>query len=70
MSEIAVLGSGSWGTALAVHLARTGHSVRLWAREAEVVAGIRAGHVNGLFLPGVPLPETIVPFEAIGEERD
>ncbi len=65
MSEIAVLGSGSWGTALAVHLARAGHHVRLWAREADVVAGIRAERVNRLFLPGIRLPETVTPFDAI-----
>ncbi len=70
MSEIAVLGSGSWGTALAVHLARIGHPVRLWAREAEVVAGIRAERLNSLFLPGVFLPENIVPFESIEEAVD
>lgn len=67
MREIAVLGSGSWGTALAVHLARAGHDVRLWAREAEVVAGIRAERVNHLFLPGIRLPESVTPFEAIAD---
>ena len=63
MSEIAVLGSGSWGTALAVHLSRVGHDVRLWAREPEVVAEIRAEHVNSLFLPGIRLPETITAWD-------
>ncbi len=67
MREIAVLGSGSWGTALALHLARAGHDVRLWARESEVVAGIRTERINHLFLPGIPLPETVTPFEAIEE---
>ena len=37
---IAVLGAGSWGTALAVHLARAGHDVRLWARDAGLVGAI------------------------------
>jgi glycerol-3-phosphate dehydrogenase (NAD(P)+) len=59
MSDIAVLGSGSWGTALAAHLARVGHDVRLWAREPAVVAEVRAEHVNSLFLPGIRLPQTI-----------
>ncbi len=36
MGTIGVLGAGSWGTALAVHLARVGHEVRLWARRCRV----------------------------------
>jgi glycerol-3-phosphate dehydrogenase (NAD(P)+) len=59
MKDIAVIGAGSWGTALSVHLARLGHGVRLWAREAEVVAQVRAERVNGMFLPGIALPESI-----------
>ena len=43
---IAVLGSGSWGTALAVHLSRTGHDVRLWARDASFAAALAAGREN------------------------
>ena len=38
--RIGVLGSGSWGTALAVHLARTGHDVRLWARDAGLASAM------------------------------
>ncbi len=57
---IAVLGAGSWGTALAGHLAGCGHPTVLWAREAEVVAGITADHVNPLFLTGVALPRSLV----------
>ncbi len=38
MRTIAVLGAGSWGTALAVHLGRVGHEVRLWARDPGLVA--------------------------------
>jgi glycerol-3-phosphate dehydrogenase (NAD(P)+) len=67
MKDIAVLGAGSWGTALSVHLARIGHGVRLWAREADVVAQIRSEHVNGLFLPGIPLPSAILACETVGE---
>jgi glycerol-3-phosphate dehydrogenase (NAD(P)+) len=67
MNEIAVLGAGSWGTALAVHLTRVGHSVRLWAREPELVDRMRAERVNGIFLPGVPLPPDIVPLASVDE---
>jgi len=66
MKDIAVVGAGSWGTALSVHLARLGHGVRLWAREAEVVAQIRAERVNGMFLPGIALPDSIEACDSLG----
>jgi glycerol-3-phosphate dehydrogenase (NAD(P)+) len=53
---IAVVGAGSWGTALAIHLARTGVPVRLWAREREVVEGIRARRRNPLYMPDFDVP--------------
>ncbi|HYE92402.1 MAG TPA: NAD(P)H-dependent glycerol-3-phosphate dehydrogenase [Terriglobales bacterium] len=53
----AVVGAGSWGTALAAHLRRKGLDVRLWAREPEVVAGIRGQRRNPFFLADVELPE-------------
>jgi glycerol-3-phosphate dehydrogenase (NAD(P)+) len=53
--RVAVVGAGAWGTALAAHLARAGHDVRLWARRAEAAAEIAAG-ANTAHLPGVPLP--------------
>lgn len=56
---IAVLGSGSWGTALAVHLARSGHDVRLWARDASLAAAMAAGRENRTYLPGIALPHAL-----------
>ena len=53
--KIAVVGAGAWGTALAAHLARGGHDVRLWARRAEAAAEIAAG-TNAIHLAGVALP--------------
>ncbi len=61
MKQVAIIGAGSWGTALAVHLARVGHEVRLWAREEDLVADMIAHRVNGVFLPGVELPAAIRP---------
>lgn len=55
MTQIAVLGAGSWGTTLANLLAVKGDTVRLWAYEAEVVEAINRRHENPLFLPGIPL---------------
>lgn len=67
MRDIAVVGAGGWGTALSVHLARVGHGVRLWAREADVVAQMRSERVNGLFLPGISLPPAVVPCDRLDE---
>jgi glycerol-3-phosphate dehydrogenase (NAD(P)+) len=53
--RIAVLGGGSWGTALAAHLARSGHAVAMWTRRAETAAEIASGG-NDAYLPGVALP--------------
>ncbi|MBI4470422.1 MAG: NAD(P)-dependent glycerol-3-phosphate dehydrogenase [Acidobacteria bacterium] len=65
--RVAVIGSGSWGTALAMLAGQIGHQVRLWAFEAEVVATIRATRENSLFLPGFRIPDTVVPSHALSE---
>jgi glycerol-3-phosphate dehydrogenase (NAD(P)+) len=52
-----VLGAGSWGTALAIHLSRRGAPVRLWARRAERAAALEASRENADYLPGHRLPE-------------
>jgi glycerol-3-phosphate dehydrogenase (NAD(P)+) len=60
MSEIAIIGAGAWGTALAIALGRKGaHRVRLWAHEKEVRDSINQRHSNDLFLPGHKLPESV-----------
>ena len=59
MQRIGVIGAGAWGTALAAMARRAGRDVVLWAREEEVVESINNRHVNDLFLPDVPLDETI-----------
>lgn len=51
----AVVGAGAWGTALADLLARNGHDVLLWAREADVVERINERHENARFLAGFTL---------------
>lgn len=55
----AVLGSGAWGTTFAQVLADAGCSVRLWGRNAETAEQVNQEHVNGRYLPGIVLPETI-----------
>ncbi len=59
MAVVAVLGSGSWGTALAVHLGRIGHEVRLYGRDEALVAEMRARRANAVYLPDVTLPDTV-----------
>ncbi|OLC13462.1 MAG: hypothetical protein AUH26_04660 [Candidatus Rokubacteria bacterium 13_1_40CM_69_96] len=53
---ISIVGGGSWGTALAIHLAKNAGAVRLWAREPEVVEGIRVRRRSPWYLPDVDIP--------------
>ena len=55
----AVLGAGSWGTALAVHLSRLGHPVRLWARDAAFASELQARRANATYLPDVNFPASL-----------
>jgi glycerol-3-phosphate dehydrogenase (NAD(P)+) len=55
--RVAVLGGGSWGTALTVHLARAGHEVRLWLRSEARARSLRETRENTRYLAGVALPE-------------
>ncbi len=57
--DIAVLGAGSWGTALASHLAGNGHRVTLWGRSAAVVSNIKNKQENTCYLPGIKLAESL-----------
>jgi glycerol-3-phosphate dehydrogenase (NAD(P)+) len=66
-SRVAVIGGGSWGTALTYHLVRAGLAVRLWAREVEVVDGIRRGQGNPIYLSDVSCPPGI---EATGDPAE
>ena len=60
MSRIVVLGSGAWGTALALSLHRRGsHQITLWAHSPEAALEIAAPRENTLFLPGFPIPAEI-----------
>ncbi|MBI1798530.1 MAG: NAD(P)-dependent glycerol-3-phosphate dehydrogenase [Candidatus Eisenbacteria bacterium] len=59
MSTAAVLGAGSWGTTLAVHLAAAGHEVRLWGRDGAALDALSAARENRKFLPGIVLPEKV-----------
>ena len=70
MHRIAVLGAGSWGTALAVHLGRVGHEVCLWARDPSLAADIAHRRANAVYLPDTSLPETVAVTDSIAHALD
>lgn len=65
MKQIAVLGAGSWGTALANVLADNGHKVTIWARKQAIVADINRKHRNQAYLNDAPLHPNLQASENI-----
>jgi len=59
--SIAIVGAGSWGTALSIVLSPRFERVRLWAHELDLVERMAATRVNDVFLPGFSLPENVQP---------
>ncbi len=68
--RVSVIGAGSWGTALSVHLARLGHEVRLWARDPALVSEMTTRRANAVYLPDVNFPATLQPVEVMAEALD
>jgi len=62
---ILVLGAGSWGTALAMVLARNGNKVWLWGRDAAHVKQMKETRQNARFLPDIHFPETLQPITSL-----
>jgi glycerol-3-phosphate dehydrogenase (NAD(P)+) len=58
-SAVTVVGAGSWGTALAIQIARSGDPVRLWARDAAAATVMAATRENSSYLPGARLPGSV-----------
>jgi glycerol-3-phosphate dehydrogenase (NAD(P)+) len=58
-ASVAILGAGSYGTALAICFARKGIATTLWGRDKTQVAGMREAHENAHYLPDCPFPETL-----------
>lgn len=73
-APIAVIGAGSWGTALALLLARNGRSVRLWGRDATIMQVAAQQRRNPRYLTDLTLPDTLEPTgdiaHAVGAARD
>jgi len=60
-NRITVLGSGSWGTALAIQMARSGTQVTLWGRDTTLIESMKTAHENERYLPGARFPESLEP---------
>jgi glycerol-3-phosphate dehydrogenase (NAD(P)+) len=66
-SGVSVLGAGSWGTALAIHLARLGHPVWLWGRSAALAGRLRDAGEHPDCHPGVTFPASLRPTADLAE---
>ncbi|WNF38016.1 NAD(P)H-dependent glycerol-3-phosphate dehydrogenase [Bacillaceae bacterium IKA-2] len=60
MADIAIVGAGSWGSALSIVLADNHHHVRLWGRDEQQIQEINDHHTNAKYLPGVYLPKQVI----------
>ena len=65
--QAAVLGAGSWGTALATQLGRVGHRVALWGRDGALAAEMAVTRENATYLPGVRLPDVVRPTGQVAD---
>jgi len=66
VKRIAVIGAGSWGTALAVVAARAGHGVSLWSRNDEVISSINERRVNSRYLVSTSIPTSVTATGDLG----
>jgi len=65
--QIAVIGAGSWGTALALLLARKGHAVKLWDFFASHIEALQKSRCNEKHLPGIDFPENLTATASLAE---
>jgi glycerol-3-phosphate dehydrogenase (NAD(P)+) len=71
--NIGVLGGGSWGTALTLHLARKGHIVSIWVYEIDLAEEMSKTRINRIFLPGHNLPDNVIvtnDIKSVSENKD
>lgn len=59
MKSVAIIGAGSWGSALAIIAARAGHDVQIWSRNVAVVDSINHDHVNPVYLKDAGFPDGV-----------
>lgn len=65
--HVAVLGAGSWGSALSLILAKNGHSVMLWGRDSDHVASLNSERENRHYLSGFPFPDSIIVTDSLSK---
>ena len=70
LKPVSVLGAGSWGTALAIHLARAGLHINLWGNEPEHMALLQQQRCNQQFLPDVEFPESLYIHDDLEQALD
>ena len=70
MRQIAIIGGGSWGTALSLALGRKGHPIRLWVFEQELVASINRDRRNSLYLSEFELPVCVNASHSLADVLD
>jgi len=69
-APLAVLGAGSWGTALAIQFARAGHPTRLWGRDPAQQSAMAEARCNQRYLPEAPFPENLSVVRDLEEGLD
>lgn len=67
ISTVSILGAGSWGTAVAVHLASYVPKVLLWSHDAKKIADMKQDKLNRQYLPDIYFPETVIPISDLNE---
>jgi glycerol-3-phosphate dehydrogenase (NAD(P)+) len=70
MKKIAIIGAGSWGTALAIHLSTIGRSVVLWVYERDLAERIQSHRENDIYLPGFTIPKSVKPTTSLKHALD
>lgn len=65
MAKIAVIGAGSWGSALSIVLSDNNHEVRLWGRDKSQMKEINEKHTNEKYLPNVLIPKNVTGYTSL-----
>jgi glycerol-3-phosphate dehydrogenase (NAD(P)+) len=68
--RVSIVGAGSWGTALAIHLARSGHDTALWTRDPDVASGITKERRHPRRLPEFEIPRNVRATVDLGDAFD
>ncbi|MCX7117961.1 MAG: NAD(P)-dependent glycerol-3-phosphate dehydrogenase [Legionellales bacterium] len=66
-SPVAILGAGSWGSAVAIHLASRGQPVLLWGRDEQLISDMLKHRMNQRYLPNAPLPPSLTPTSSLDQ---